>query len=91
VAKLAQRAAGFIDLLPGEITVPGHALSFRVFGVFRGFNCFFLVVGAKNGVGLAISFLNSSLTLRRAAVEFHAWFTILFRNKKHNYGSQSCN
>jgi hypothetical protein len=43
VAKLAQQAA---ELMPiyrspaGEIAVPGHALSFRVFGVFRGFNCF---------------------------------------------------
>ena len=48
-----------------------------------------LAVRAKNGVGLAISFLNSSLTLRRAALK--SGFTILFRNKKHNYGSQSCN
>jgi hypothetical protein len=48
-------------------------------------------VRAKNGAVFAISFLNSLLTLGRAAVEFHAWFTILFRNKKHNYGSQSCN
>jgi hypothetical protein len=46
---------------------------------------------AKNGAVFAISFLISSLTLGCAAVEFHAWFTILFRNKKHNYGSQSCN
>jgi hypothetical protein len=28
---------------PGEAAVPGHALSFRVFGVFRGFKCFFQV------------------------------------------------
>ena len=30
---------------------------------------------AKNGMGLAISFQNSSLTVRRMTVKFKAWFT----------------
>ena len=80
---------GFPDIgLQGfapKVLAHGHHGGNRVAGS-AGF-----AVRAKNGAVFAISFLNSSLTQRRAAVEFHAWFTILFRNKKHNYGSQSCN
>ncbi len=47
--------------LPGELAVLGNALSFRVFGVFRGFNCFFqdyfrLLRPADSAFGIRSSF-----------------------------------
>jgi hypothetical protein len=48
--------------------MPGNALSFRVFGVFRGFSRFFLAALAKS---LGAFFTDPNRSLRRLAPVSH--------------------